>query len=174
MDKPVYIVVAADQNRGIGIDGELPWRLKDDMRFFKEVTTKTKDKDKQNMVIMGRTTWESIPEDHRPLSGRKNVILTRNPSYPVDGSLRAASLHEAIEMADDSIETCYIIGGGSVYQQIINDPLLTGIYLTRIKKIYKCDTFFPSIPEKFSKVTNLGEREEEGIKYEYLLYEKEE
>ena len=70
-------------------------------------------------------------------------------------------------------ETCFIIGGGSVYHQAINAPFLTGIYLTRIKKQFNCDTFFPDIPDKFSRITPLGEVEEEDVSYEYLLYERE-
>jgi dihydrofolate reductase len=166
-------VVAADEKKGIGIDGSLPWRLKDDMRFFKEVTIKTKDPSKKNMVIMGRTTWESIPEKHRPLKDRVNIVLTRNSDYQAEGAKKCSSLHDAIEQADYSIETCFIIGGGSIYRQVIHDPVLTGIYLTQVKKEFKCDTFFPTIPDIFSKVTSLGEVEEDEAKYEYLLYEKE-
>ena len=172
MSTPVYIIAAADEKNGIGIEGNLPWRLKDDMRFFKDITTKTKDPNKKNMVIMGRTTWESIPANHRPLDNRVNIVLTRNLEYQTEGAQKCSSIHDALDQADDSIEACFIIGGGSVYNQIINDPELTGIYLTRVKKHFSCDTFFPEIPQIFSKITSLGEVEEDDASYEYLLYER--
>lgn len=171
---PLYIVVAADQKNGIGIRGTLPWKLKGDMRFFKDITTKTKDPKKRNMVIMGRTTWESLPEKHRPLPGRVNVVLSRNADFSPTGAKRASSLEEAMKLAGSSIETCFIIGGGSVYREGVNFSLLSGIYLTRIQKEYPCDTFFPEIPKKFSHIQSLGKEKEGDTEYEYLLYEKKE
>ncbi len=66
---------------GIGNKGQLPWRLKNEMKFFAKMTTTTKDTSKKNAVIMGRKTWESIPEKFRPLKNRFNLILTRNATY---------------------------------------------------------------------------------------------
>lgn len=71
------LVVAATRKLGIGKNGSMPWKLPGDMAYFKEITSKTADSAKQNAVVMGRKTWESIPPKFRPLPGRINVVLTR-------------------------------------------------------------------------------------------------
>lgn len=169
-----YAVVAADQNMGIGKDGDIPWKLKDDLRFFRETTSKTEDPEKQNLALMGRVTWESIPEEHRPLKGRKNVVITRNPDYEAEGAVVVHSVEDAYALADDSVESIMLVGGGRVYQECLDKGLMDGIYLTELQATFDCDTFFPAFSkEEFSKRTSLGENEENGIKYEYVLYEKE-
>lgn len=169
MSHQIYIIVAVDKNHGIGKNGTLPWSLKKEMQFFKETTTTVKDPKKQNMVIMGRKSWESLPEKYRPLPNRANVVLTSQDDYEVEGAAVALSLQEAISLADDNIETIFIIGGGRVYSEAINNPDLTGIYITRIETEYDCDTHFPSIPEEFSSETTLGEIEEDGVYYTFNL-----
>jgi len=75
-EKKVYVIVAVDENNGIGKDGKLPWHFFSEMKYFKKTTLQTNDPNKKNMVIMGRNTWESIQPKYRPLKDRKNVILT--------------------------------------------------------------------------------------------------
>jgi len=172
MTHKIYIIVAADENNGIGKNGKMPWNLKDELRHFQEVTTKTVDPDKQNMVIMGRTTWISIPSKHRPLKNRKNVVLTRDADFEADGALVSPSLEEALFLADQTVENIFIIGGASIYKQVIEKNIVDGIYLTRIYEEYECDTFFPEIPEQFGEPSNLGGAEEDDISYNYLFYSK--
>ena len=95
--KPYNIIVVADFNSGIGKNGMLPWHLPGDMRHFKELTITAQSKSKKNAVIMGRKTWESIPEKFRPLKKRINSVLTRNnaTSFP-RGVIKAMSLNEAL------------------------------------------------------------------------------
>jgi len=171
MKKPIYLIVATDAQNGIGIKGKLPWKLKKDMAFFKKKTIKTQDTNKLNIVLMGRTTWESIPEDYRPLEARKNVVLTRNKDYVAKGATIVNSIDDAIAKADERIESIYVIGGAKVYEQFMKRRDLTGVYLTKIKKEYKCDTFFPKIPPSF-KYKKLREIEEDGVRYAFLLYKK--
>lgn len=168
----IYIIVAVEKNNGIGKDGKLPWHFKKEIKYFKKITSETENPGKQNMVIMGRNTWESIKPKYRPLKDRKNIVLTKNPQYKAEGAKTAQSLKEAENMADEKIEKIFIIGGEMVFNKAINDPDLTGIYLTRIKKEYECDTFFPEIPERFKKVKSLGTEKEKGVEFEYFLYEK--
>ena len=72
------LIVAADQNLGIGLNGDLPWKLKGDLKYFRNLTIQTQDRNKINAVIMGRTTWESIPDKFRPLPNRLNIILSNS------------------------------------------------------------------------------------------------
>lgn len=171
MEHPVYLIVAVDKNFGIGKDGKLPWHLKKEMAFFRKVTSETIDPEKRNLVIMGRTTWESIPEKYRPLPGRKNVILTKQENYLAEGSSVCHSLNQAFELADDGIEKVFIIGGAQVFKEAIESEHLTGVYLTKIDKVYECDTFLENFPfENTPEV--LGEDSEDGINFKYLLYRK--
>ncbi|RWW30032.1 hypothetical protein GW17_00005416 [Ensete ventricosum] len=114
------VVVAATQDMGIGKDGNLPWKLPSDLKFFKEVTMTTSDPSKRNAVIMGRKTWESIPPQNRPLPGRLNVVLTRSGSFDIataENILMCGSLSSALELLAAtpyclSIERVFVIGGG--------------------------------------------------------------
>ena len=81
------IVAACGKSLGIGLNGELPWRLKSEMKYFAETTSRTKDPDKINAVIMGRKTWESIPIKFKPLKNRFNVVLSRQPNYSLNNEV---------------------------------------------------------------------------------------
>ena len=170
-DKKVYIIVATDKKNGIGKNGKLPWHFKKEMEFFRDTTTETFEEGKQNMLIMGRTTWESLPKEFKPLPGRKNAVLTKNKSYKADDAAVYFSLGEALKKADmdDSIENIFIIGGAQIYELAIS--VVDAIYLTKIDKEYDCDAFFPEIdPVDFQKPEELGEEEEKGVKYSFLFY----
>jgi len=170
--KSVYQIAAIDEKNGIGIKNALPWNLKKDMAHFQKTTLKTKDPEKENMVIMGRPTWESIPEKHRPLKGRINIVLSRDLDYHAKGALVYNDIDKVFEYADkeDKIETIFIIGGASVYTTTINHPRITGLYLTRVHKVFDCDAFYPQIPEKFDKIKKLGKDKEGDIEFDFLLY----
>lgn len=172
MNQKIYIIVAVDDEMGIGKNGKLPWHLKNELKYFADVTTKVSDPAMKNMVIMGRNTWESIPENHRPLKGRLNVVLTRNSDYSAEDAEVFDSLDAAIDSADSSIETIFIIGGAQVIKQVMSRPDLAGIYLTQIRGTFDCDTFFPEIPTEFGDPVSLGGAEEDGAAYEYLFYSK--
>lgn len=170
MKHPIYIIVAVDKHFGIGKFGKLPWKLKKEMQYFAATTTKTDDPSKQNMVIMGRTTWESLGAKYQPLKNRKNVVLTSQKDFKAQGAYVANSLDEALKFADNKTETIFIIGGAKVFEQAINLPELKGIYLTKIHHNHDCDTYFSKIPSRFSKIKKLGSQEENGIQFEYLFY----
>ena len=146
---PFSIVVATDQKQGIGRDGDLPWRLKCDLQHFKEITTRTRDKNKLNAVIMGRRTWDSLPAQFRPLPHRVNIVITRNDNlkFP-QGVLRAGGLEQALDLLAEGalskiIESVYVIGGAQIFQQAIVCQECHKIYLTQILQDFHCDTFFP-------------------------------
>ncbi len=166
----VYIVVAVDSENGIGKDGTIPWHLAKEMKYFKELTSTTADPEKKNMVIMGRTTWESIPDKYRPLPNRKNVVLTRNPDYKAEGAIIAHSYEDALALADEDIEEIHVIGGGQIFEESLKHHYTTGLYITKLDRPYDCDTYFPEIPQHFSQRQKLDEDEEDGVRFTYYLY----
>lgn len=122
------------------------------MKYFKQLTTEPPTAGRQNAVVMGRSTWESIPEKFRPLPGRINCVLSRNPNYRVsDGVYLASSLKEASETLEQVPEVgrIFVIGGGEIYQQALEDGLCSKVYYTEVDNLpegTKFDTFFPELP----------------------------
>ncbi len=173
------LIAAADEEMGIGKENGLPWRLKGDLKYFSEVTTGSLELHvqpdlKQNAVIMGRKTWESLPEKSKPLKGRLNVVLTRGEINLPEGVLRAASFEEALKMmeARTDVGQVFVIGGANVFAQTIDHPNLQKIYLTRVFGKFECDTFFPKMGVEFTCTSEAAIHEEKGIRYKFLVYEK--
>ena len=172
------MIVAHDQNRGIGIDNDLPWRLKQDMAFFKQVTTNNTVIGSSNMVIMGRKTWDSIPEKFRPLPGRINCVLSRSNRVALpDGVLSATSIDDALGLAkqlrdNGKCSHVFIIGGGTIYNEAIKHPFCEQLLITKIEKEFACDAFFPEYDVNFTLVTESQLCEESNIKFKFLTYIK--
>lgn len=149
--KDFSIIVALDKNRGIGKDGGLAWHLPSDMKHFKKVTTRSAN-GKINAVIMGRKTWESIPERFRPLSDRINVILTRKEKFHVDENcLVFGGIEGALENLSQrpDVDKIFVIGGASLYAQAIEHSLCKLLYVTKIEEVFDCDVFFPDFKKTF-------------------------
>jgi dihydrofolate reductase len=130
----VSAVVAASDNNVIGKDGGLPWHVSSDLKLFKEITL-------GKPVIMGRRTWESLPR--KPLPGRRNIVITRNPDYVAEGAEIVRSVDEALAVCAGEPEVS-IIGGGQVYEQAMSRT--DRIYLTRIHLEVDGDTLLPDLP----------------------------
>lgn len=126
----VSIVVAMDERDGIGRAGGLPWRLPDDLRQFKALTL-------GKPVVMGRRTWDSIG---RPLPGRLNIVVSRQPRLALPGATVVPSLAAALQAAGDVPETC-VIGGAELYRVAL--PATDVLHLTRVHAVTDADTFFP-------------------------------
>ena len=172
MKNKIYLIAAADLRNGIGLNGKLPWNLPGDLKFFQKTTIQTEDIQFRNMVVMGRVTWESIPENHRPFKGRKNVVITKNKGYKLKEATLAYSLEEAIKAADERVANIFIIGGTKVFEEALKRLKVDGIYLTRVKKEFKCDRFFPKIPASFYAEKLSEGSADEGVNYEFLFYKK--
>lgn len=131
------IIAAIDEEKAIGKNGEIPWYYSEDLKHFKEKTI-------THSVLMGRKTYESLPEDFRPLPDRENIVLTRsNPD--LDESVKIVnSLDEAYNEAKS--EKLFIAGGASVYKQTLEDA--DKMILTRVPKTHNGDTFFPDWNKK--------------------------
>ena len=130
----VSLVAAVARGGVIGRDGGIPWRIPEDMTRFRELTT-------GHAVVMGRRTWESLPDRFRPLPGRDNVVVTRNPDWSAQGADRAGSVEAAFELLD-SAPHVFVIGGGEIYAAALQfaDDLL----LTEIDADVEGDTIFPA------------------------------
>jgi dihydrofolate reductase len=133
----VSLIVAMDSNRGIGKNNDLMWHLPVDMNFFKETT-------KNQIVVMGRKNYDSIPEKYRPLPNRLNVILTRNKDFKAENCLVFNSLNECLDyFRNDEDRKVFIIGGGEIYKMALDSGCLNEMYITYVDGIFDADTFFP-------------------------------
>ncbi len=172
------IVVAMDQKQGIGKDGKIPWHLPEDLKYFKEITTTTKDSTKQNIVIMGRKTWESIPEKFRPLPQRINLVLTRNKEFLFPENVySAANLEEAFQKLEEGnlkgkFESVFVIGGGQIYGEAIEQPQCRRLYVTHVEKVFECDTFFPIFKNNFSKKEDTEIKKSKIFSYHFAVYDR--
>ena len=138
------IIVAASENNVIGKDGDIPWHIPEDMKHFKQKTT-------GHAVIMGRRTYESLPENFTPLPDRKNIVLTSSGlEKKPDEVSEASSLEEAWEITEEFSDRAFMIGGESVYRQSLKKA--DKIILTRIHKEYEGDTFFPEMGDDWKEV----------------------
>ncbi len=129
------LIVAMDKNRLIGVNGRIPWRLPDDMKWFREQTM-------GKPVIMGRKTFESIPDRFRPLPGRRNIVVTRNWLYQAEGVTVINSVEAALAAAG-VVDEIVVIGGAELYTQLL--PQADRLYLTRIDAEFDGDAYFPEI-----------------------------
>ena len=151
--KGFSIIVAFDEARGIGKDGVMPWHLPADLKHFKEITTPAVGK-VPNVVIMGRKTWESIPEKFRPLPGRINVVITGQKNYILPNNVEKVeslevALHAFCDKDRKDIGDVFVIGGANVFAEAINHDSCRKLHVTIIYDIFNCDVFFPETPSYF-------------------------
>jgi dihydrofolate reductase len=135
--KGLSIIVARASNRVIGQgDRQLPWRIPSDLKRFKAITM-------GHPVIMGRKTWESVPEKYRPLPGRTNIILTKQEGYTAEGAIVACSLEQAQAVAKSApgAEEVFVIGGEDIYRQFFDR--VGKMYVTTVDARISGDRYFP-------------------------------
>lgn len=167
------IIVAFDKDKGIGKNNKLPWDVPDDLKYFRNITTKTKDPSKKNAIIMGRKTWESL--QCKPLPDRENIVISRgNMAFPRN-VLKADSIEGGIwfaSMLKSSVEKIFIIGGASIYKYVINMHGCKKIYATEILSSFDCDTFFPEFLHKFEFKSCMHTRINNNKPYFFSLYKR--
>jgi dihydrofolate reductase len=157
----IAIVVAHSANRVIGRDGELPWRLPSDLRRFRELTN-------GHTVLMGRRTYESLPESFRPLPGRRNLVLSSDPSYNAEGAEVFGSLADALAACAGD---CFVIGGEVTYRDAL--PLCERLYATEIDAELDGDAFFPELdPDEWRLVDDAGPQLENELGFAFRTYER--
>ncbi|XP_023129123.1 dihydrofolate reductase isoform X1 [Amphiprion ocellaris] len=178
-------IVAVCPDLGIGKNGNLPWhpvRLNNEFAHFRKMTATPSVKGKQNVVIMGRKTWFSIPEKNRPLNNRINIVLSRKCKVPPPGAhYLVADFSSALRLVDmeltEQVDQVWVIGGSSLYKELMESPGTRRLFVTRIMKQFECDTFFPEIsPDKYRLLPEFPEvpqelQVENGIQYRFEVYE---
>lgn len=148
------LIVATDEKNGFGKGGKIPWKVPEDMAYFKKATM-------GGIVVMGRKTWDSLPKKFRPLPGRFNVVMSRGdvPDAPFRGWFEDFGDSETPAPAlfvkphvlpADPDRAIWFIGGAEIYKQALESGLVDEIHVTRIAGDYGCDTFFPGVPEGFA------------------------
>lgn len=159
--------------RGIGFEGDLPWpHMRSDMRRFKQITTS----DQYNSVVMGRVTWEGLPDKVKPLPKRKNVVLSTQKDLDLpEGVVLAHTFDEALEKAADRdgvYHKVFVIGGAQIYKMALEHPQLTRIHQTIIAGLYRCDTYLPwghGYPKGHWTVEREERGMDNGIDYTYQV-----
>ncbi len=160
------IILAADEKWGIGRDGGLLCHLSGDLRYFKEMTL-------GKTVIMGRVTLESFPGG-KPLPGRRNIVMTRNPLFRAEGAETVLNRNELKELIKDTdTEDVFVIGGAEIYRHFL--PECDKCYVTKIYADLKADRFFEDLDadDSFKCRALSEEKEEKGIRYRFFVYERE-
>lgn len=163
MSKTISIIVAVAENNAIGLNNELLTHISEDLKRFKRIT-------KGHPVVMGRNTWFSLP--NRPLPGRENIVITNNKNETFEGATTVYSIDEAVTKCPEKEES-FIIGGAMVYKQFFT--IVDKLYLTRMHKSFKADTFFPDVTEEDWKVISeerITNDEKAGLEYSFIDLER--
>lgn len=158
-------IVAVDNNWGIGKDGCLLCNIPGDLKYFK-------DKTLGKVVVMGRTTYESLP-GKKPLKGRVNIVLSRNPDFQPEGCIKCKSMGELFKVLEDyNMDDVFIIGGEDIYRQF--SPYCSGHLVTRINADFSADKHFENLDKRSDlELVEEGEpQNENGVEYRFTEYRR--
>lgn len=165
MNHRISFIVALGKDRVIGKDNDLLWRLPDDLKRFKRLSL-------GHPVIMGRKTWESLPDSVRPLPGRTNIVVTRDSTYDAPGAQLAQSFPEALSLAKDAAgaDEIFVIGGGEIYRAAL--PFASRLYLTLVEDDTLGTVFFPEYENDFQTEVEREEHTDNGYRYTWLTLDR--
>ena len=154
------LIAAVARNGVIGNDNALPWRLPEDLKHFKELTL-------GHPIIMGRKTWSSLG---RPLPGRRNIVISRDPDFKASGGIVVASLAAALAACADAAEA-FVIGGAEIYALAL--PVAHRLQLTEIDRDFPGDTHFPGFdPAAWRETERKSHRAADGLDYAFVTYQR--
>lgn len=157
---PLVLIAAVARNGVIGIDNRLPWHLPEDLRHFKAQTL-------GHPIVMGRKTWESLG---RPLPGRRNLVISRNPSFAADGAEVYSSLEAALDVCPSTGPVC-LIGGAELYR--IGLPIADELRLTEVDLEVDGDAYFPEVSRSdWSEVARERHLGANGIAFDFVTYRR--
>jgi dihydrofolate reductase len=156
----LHLIFARAANGVIGANGKLPWHLPEDMAHFKRTTL-------GSPVIMGRKTWDSLPPKFRPLPGRLNVVVTRQPDWQAAGALTAHSLAEACRLCPSDSDA-WVIGGAELYAQAL--ALASMAVVTEIDVDFQGDAFAPQFGPQWSETARERQVSSTGVSFSFVTY----
>ena len=162
---PLSLIAALGENRVIGVDNSMPWHLPGDFKYFKATTL-------GKPIIMGRKTWDSLPDRFRPLPGRVNIVVTRNPQWQAAGAKVASSVDDALAQASDAPKV-FVIGGATLYAAAL--PLADELVLTEIDRDFTGDVSFPAWKrEQFREIQRESHHagEPNDFDYAFVTYQR--
>ncbi|CAB3650702.1 dihydrofolate reductase [Achromobacter pestifer] len=160
MPASLTLIVAYSDNRVIGRDNTLPWKLPADLAHFKRSTL-------GHPIIMGRKTWDSLG---RPLPGRSNIVISRNPAFSATGAIVTPTLEAAIAACGD-VAQAYVIGGAQIYAQAL--PLARRVLATEVHAQVDGDAFFPLLPAfEWKETAREPQPAENGYDFDFVTYER--
>ena len=166
MDAPrlprIGLIYARAANGVIGKDGAMPWHLPEDLAHFKRLTQGWP-------VVMGRKTWDSLPPRFRPLPGRVNIVITRQPDWQADGAQTAASLESALAQCE-AFEQAWVIGGAQIYAQTL--PLADRVEVTEIDRDFDGDAFAPALAPAWRETAREAHVASSGLPFSFVTFEK--
>jgi dihydrofolate reductase len=157
----ISLVAAVAHGGVIGNGNAIPWRIPEDLAFFRDLTM-------GHPVVMGRRTWDSLPDRFRPLPGRRNVVVTRNPDWQADGAEHAASLDDALHLLGGAAQV-FVIGGAEIFAAALPDA--DELVLTEIDRDVEGDVLFPPWSrDAFEEVTREPLVSEDGTVLAFVTY----
>lgn len=162
----IALIAAMGRNREIGSNNDLMWHLRTDMLFFRDTTM-------GYFVIMGRKNFESIPPKYKPLHGRVNVIISRNPDFMYEECYTCSSLDEAIEIAiSNGEEKVFVIGGGQIYAMALESGMVDEMYITHVDAEFpQADVFFPAFnPDQWQATSLMKAQADVQNEYDFEIF----
>ena len=160
----INLILARAANGVIGRDGTMPWHLPEDMAHFKRQTAGAP-------VIMGRKTWDSLPPRFRPLPGRRNIVITRQPDWRAEGAQPVPSLEAALALCeDDRSPEAWVIGGAQIYAEA--EPIAQRAIVTEIEHDYEGDAFAPRFGPGWHEVERASHTAANGIPFSFVTLER--
>ncbi len=157
----VQLIYARAANGVIGHHNAMPWHLPEDLAHFKQLTG-------GNAVVMGRKTWDSLPERFRPLPGRSNIVVTRQADWQAPGALRASSLEDALALAAQHSTDVWVIGGAQIYAQAL--PLADAVEVTEIAQDFEGDAYAPTLGNEWLQASRSEAVSRTGLPYAFVRY----
>lgn len=157
----LHLIYARARNGVIGVNNTLPWHLPEDLAHFKRTTL-------GQPVIMGRKTWDSLPPKFRPLPGRVNIVVTRQPDWQAEGALRAGSIDQAMALCPADAQA-WVIGGAEIYAQA--EPHASTAVVTEIDQDFEGDAFAPTLGDGWSEVKREQHTAANGLTFSFVTYQ---